>query len=236
MPYKKLAIATVIGAAVALGGAQAQTLRYSAAPPVLTMDPHATNDFVSQMVLSQLYEPLVGLNADLELVPGLAESWEHRGGKVWRFTLRQGVKFHEGQDFTAEDVAFSIERSKTSRFFTAFVGGVESVDIIDDYTVDITTAAPDPLMPRKMSNTFIMDKGWLIEHGAEEVPDLGAEASEVYTVRTPMAPACSSSPSASRRCAPAWFATPTIGPTLPAIFRKRSTFRSAPGRRGLPRC
>ncbi len=176
------AVGCVLGLAVA-GAAQAQTLRYAAAAPVLTMDPHATNDFVSQMVISQIYDPLVAVNADLELVSGLAESWEHLGGLKWRFTLRQGVKFHGGQDFSAEDVAFSIERAKTSRFFTAFVGKISSVDIIDSHTVEITTDDPDPLLPRKMSNAFIMSKSWAEENGADEVPDLGAEGSEVFSVR-----------------------------------------------------
>lgn len=186
MAIRKLLLATAVSAAVVMtagAGVQAQTLRYAAAAPVLTMDPHATNDFVSQMVISQIYEPLVGLDADLALAAGLAESWEHLGGPKWRFSLRRGVKFHNGEDFTAADVKFSIERAKTSGFFSAFVGGVDGIDIVDDFTVELTTAAPDPLLPRKMTNAFIMSKAWSEANGAVDVPDLGAEGSETFSVR-----------------------------------------------------
>lgn len=186
MKIKQLFVGAAVGCALSLavaGGAQAQTLRYAAAAPVLTMDPHATNDFVSQMVISQIYDPLVAVNADLELVSGLAESWKHLGGTKWQFNLRKGVKFHGGQDFTAEDVAFSITRVKASRFFRAFVGKITDVEIVDSHTVVMTTADPDPLLPRKMSNAFMMSKSWSEEHGATEIPDLGAEGSEIFSVR-----------------------------------------------------
>ena len=150
MKIKQLIVGAAVGCALSLAvasAAQAQTLRYAAAAPVLTMDPHATNDFVSQMVISQIYDPLVAVNADLELVSGLAESWEHLGGTKWQFNLRKGVKFHGGQDFTAEDVAFSITRVKASRFFRAFVGKITDVEIVDSHTVIMTTADPDPLLP-----------------------------------------------------------------------------------------
>ena len=59
----------------------------------------------------QIYETLVTRDADLVLQPELAESWE-AAADGWTFNLRKGVKFHDGSDFTAEDVVFSFERAK----------------------------------------------------------------------------------------------------------------------------
>lgn len=121
--FKRLIAIVGVGIAATAAPAGAQTLRYAASAPLLSMDPHATNDFVTQMVMTQIYESLVKVDPDLSLQPGLALSWEHRGGLVWRFKLRPDVKFHDGSALVPSDVVFSIARARR-----AFLVGLRRTD------------------------------------------------------------------------------------------------------------
>ena len=75
---------------------------------------------------------------DLKIIPALAESWETPEPTRWRFHLRKGVKFHNGEDFTADDVVFSADRvrAKGSNFRPASPADAKVVKV-DDYTVDV---------------------------------------------------------------------------------------------------
>ena len=75
----------------------------------------------------------------MNIVPGLAESWEQIDDKTMQFHLRKGVKFHNGYDFTAEDVKFSFERMMNSPRISFVLPPIEKIDIIDDYTVNLVT-------------------------------------------------------------------------------------------------
>lgn len=91
---------------------------------------------------ANIYEPLVRLTLDYRVEPLLATKWEYRGDNTWRFYLRKGVKFHDGQDFTAEAVKFTLDR--VARTGGSFINiGENSVKMIDDYTVDITPTKPN---------------------------------------------------------------------------------------------
>jgi len=107
------------GTMVALGAipAAAQELTYASQGDPRTLDPHAMNEQLTLSIQTQIYDTLVGRGKNLELQPGLATSWQAVGEKTWRFTVRSGVKFHEGQDLTAADVAFSINRGKPGSQF-----------------------------------------------------------------------------------------------------------------------
>lgn len=177
-----LAAATAIALALA-APASAETLRFSGTTPALTMDPHATNDFVTTAIFRQVYDSVVGLSLDMEMVPGIATSWEYLGDNTWRFHIRDGVTFHDGQPLTAEDVAFSIMRQKDSRFYTALFGDIAEANVVDDLTVDVISNNPDPILPRKMSRLFVMSRAWLEANDSQEIPDLGAEGAEGFTVR-----------------------------------------------------
>ncbi len=86
---------------------------------------------------------------------------------VWRFKLREGVKFHNGNDFTAEDVAFSVDRIRTEGSDMKVVAGlIEKTEIIDDYTIDLHTPAPDPILVNQLEIFYIMDKEWAEANGA----------------------------------------------------------------------
>ena len=97
------------------------------------------------------YDFLVGYNTDLSPRPELATKWEKSpDGKVWTFTLRQGVKWQDGQPFTAADVVFTytyiIKNNLTA--FTSYTNNIEKVEAVDDFTVKMTCSKPKANMLR----------------------------------------------------------------------------------------
>jgi len=80
-----------------------------AAPP-RTMNPHGSDADSNLSIMSNMFEGLLQRTVNGELKPALATSWERMGMNTWRFELRQGVKFHNGNDFTWEDVKFTMKR------------------------------------------------------------------------------------------------------------------------------
>src|SRR3982751_73500 len=102
----------VIALAVISLSIEAKTLRYASQFDPGTMDPHALASTYNNRVLSQIYEPLVGRDADFKVEARLALSWAPlEGGKGWRFKLRPNVKFHDGTPFNADDVVFNVPRA-----------------------------------------------------------------------------------------------------------------------------
>lgn len=90
-------------------------------------------------------EPLIRQDLDLKPIPALATDWEiSDDGRTWTFNLREGVKMHDGSDFTAQDVATSIERVKNPDFssYASYIAKIDSVEVIDDLTIAITSTVP----------------------------------------------------------------------------------------------
>ncbi|WP_420414628.1 ABC transporter substrate-binding protein [Roseibium sp.] len=141
--------------------AHSAELRWSSPTDPQTMDPHAVNSAPVLGFLNNVYEGLVRRGKSMEIEGSLAESWEPIGTDGWRFKLRKGVKFHDGAEFTAEDVLFSYQRASSEEADTSsWFSPVKSVEVVDDYTVDILTHAPNPIFPDSIANFMILDKGW----------------------------------------------------------------------------
>ena len=139
--------------------AYAETLRWASSGDVISYDPNAQVDSFTQSVHHMVFDPLVRRNKDLKLEPALATSWEVVEPTRWRFKLRQGVKFHDGSDFTAEDVKFSIERIPNvtgPNPSTIYVRRVAGVEIVDDFTVRVKTNGPAPTLPNDFIRLFIV--------------------------------------------------------------------------------
>jgi len=175
------------GAALALTmtAASAETLRWARVADALTLDPHSQNEGPTSTLLHHIYETLVGRATDGSLEPRLATEWSisAEDPTVWVFKLREGVKFHDGADFTAEDVVFSLDRVRAeSSGFKALHSAVESVSMVDDYTVHVKMTGPSPLYVQNLTNTFIMDKGWA-EANDVVVPQNFAAGEENFAVR-----------------------------------------------------
>lgn len=117
------------------------------ATEAVTLDPQGGWDGASLYVLRQMYNGLVKLDNDMNIVGDLAESWEFTSDTSVTFHLKQGAQFHNGDELKADDVVFSIERAKDSAKVKSFTANIESITADDDYTVTITTSIPyAPLM------------------------------------------------------------------------------------------
>src|SRR5207245_5731490 len=90
--------------------ASAQTLRYANQGDLKSLDPYTLNESTTHAHLGQVYEGLIARDKDLKIIPALAESWETPEPTRWRFHLRKGVKLHNGDPFTADDVVLSADR------------------------------------------------------------------------------------------------------------------------------
>lgn len=107
-----------------------------------SLDPHGTNDQPSSRVFKQLYDRLVEVDEDMNIVPGLAVSWDHIDEVTTVFNLREGVKFHNGEELKAADVVFSLNRMMTSPQVSHIVNFLDEVEAVDDYKVKVTTKTP----------------------------------------------------------------------------------------------
>jgi peptide/nickel transport system substrate-binding protein len=128
-----IVVAGIFGAGAACGA----TFRFADQGDAVSMDPHSLNESLQLTLSGNIFEPLVGRGKKLELIPLLATSWKQIAPTVWRFNLRQNVKFHDGTPFNADDVVFSYERSKgdVSDMKTK-MGPIKEVKKVDDHTVD----------------------------------------------------------------------------------------------------
>lgn len=148
--------------------ASAETFKWASSTDPQTMDPHAVNSAPVLGFLNNVYEGLVRRGKDMAVEGALAESWEALGDKGWRFNLRKDVTFHDGSAFTAEDVMFSYQRASSEAADTAsWFSPVSEVKIVDDFTIDFMTKAPNPIFPGSIANFMIMDSGWTAKNGAE---------------------------------------------------------------------
>lgn len=160
-----------------------KTLRWASQGDILTLDPHAQNEGLTIAASSYVYEPLVQYDQEFNLVPGLATAWEQVTPTLWRFTVREGVKFHDGTPFTADDVAFSIERAlaPTSNF-KAYVNGIKQARATGDYTVEVETDGPNPVLLRQLTNVFIMSRAWSEKNNATAPQDF-SKNEETFSAR-----------------------------------------------------
>lgn len=152
--------AWILGAAISLSVpslAQTVTIGVRAGPE--SIDPHFTSTGTHAETLKHVFDTLVWAGDQLQLEPRLALSWKPVGDSAWEFKLRQGVKFHDGSDFTAEDVKFSIERSRLIKGpspVSVYVRRVTGVTVIDPYTLRVETDGPAPTLPNDFVRLFIV--------------------------------------------------------------------------------
>ncbi|MBL8474327.1 MAG: ABC transporter substrate-binding protein [Rhodocyclaceae bacterium] len=129
---------------------------------VSSLDPHFLNAVPNVAAAAHLFDALVHVDPDGKLVPGLAVSWQAVDATTWEFKLRRGVKFHDGSDFTAEDVMFSLERPakvvNSPGPFTSYTRQIASRQIVDPYTVRLKTPAPYGPLPLDLTTIYMVSK------------------------------------------------------------------------------
>jgi peptide/nickel transport system substrate-binding protein len=178
------------------------------------MDPYARNETFLLAFNSHFYEPLVRRNAQMGLEPALAERWEQPSPTVWRFHLRRNVRFSDGTPFTADDVVFSVQRSRApGSNLQAVLATVREVRKIDDHTIEFETAQPNPILTQEITNFGIMSRQWAERNNATRPADLTTRE-ENFATRNAMGtgPFLLQSREADRRTVlvpnPNWWDTP----------------------------
>lgn len=163
-------IVMLLGAAFPSLAQEGDILIMARAVDATGLDPHTQTAFASLALLTMVYDPLVRLDDELNLMPALATEWEFsEDATSLTMKLREGVIFHDGSDFTAEDVIASFERildeETASAARTNYVS-IESMEAPDDYTVVFTLSEPDvPLLTAMASTNAAILPSELIESG-----------------------------------------------------------------------
>lgn len=136
-----------------------------------SLDPFAVPTTEQAVMINQVYNRLMDLDSNFVVHPELAESWESNADATeWTFHLREGVKFHDGEEFTADDVVWTYQRlidpdNPSEAFSTLSFLKPESIIAVDDYTVQFLTDEPVPELPVLITtkNTWIVPDGWMAE-------------------------------------------------------------------------
>jgi peptide/nickel transport system substrate-binding protein len=135
----------------------AKPLRWASQGDPQTADPHSQNESLTNLFSAAVHDTLVMRDNNLKLVPGLATSWQQLNPTTWRFTLRQGVKFHDGTPFTADDVIFTWERaSHPNSQLRQYAIPVGKPRKIDDYTVEFVQDKPNPVTLEHATTIYVM--------------------------------------------------------------------------------
>ena len=163
MTFKKTLLASVIGATLTGTAllptiASAETLRIGYSADFETLDIHEQLSGGVLRFSHMAFDPLVRWTKDFEFEPRLATEWEQVDDTTMRLTLREDVKFHSGNTFTADDVVWTVERLKESPDYRGIFEPVESAEAIDDTTVEIKTREPYPLLMNIATYIFPMDR------------------------------------------------------------------------------
>jgi len=157
----KTAFLALILAAALIAPSSAATFKFAFQGDLKSLDPYSLNEGFTLGVLGNVYEGLTKRGKTLEIIPGLAERWEVIEPTRWRFYLRQGVKFQNGEDFTAADVVFSAERVRaTGSDLKTRIQPDTKVVKIDDHTVDFVLSAPNPILHYEWDTWYIISKKW----------------------------------------------------------------------------
>lgn len=147
-------LVTLISVLLASAPVAAQELRIGVSLETNSIDPMFSTTSPNAMLARHFFDELVQQDEKQRLKPGLALSWQAIEPTVWEFRLRPGVRFHDGSDFTAEDVAFSLRRApnvSSAAAFGVYTRAITQVEIVDPLTVRIHSAAPYPLAPYDLS-------------------------------------------------------------------------------------
>ncbi|MES2100332.1 MAG: ABC transporter substrate-binding protein [Pseudomonadota bacterium] len=170
MKFRKTLLITAL--ALAVGAAQAVTLRVSNQGDVQSMDPHSLNESLQLSFMGNVYESLVTRGKDMSVQPLLATKWSQTSPTVWRFELRKGVKFHDGTPFTADDVIFSFKRAADAGSdMRGYVAPIKDVRKVSDTVVDVETLTPFPILPDTLTVFAMMSKKWCEQNKAERPVD-----------------------------------------------------------------
>ncbi len=141
-----------------------------------TMDPHQTQSRYASIVINAMFDPLIWMDENLEFQPGLATSWELSDDKLtWTFTLREGVKFHDGTDFNAEAACYNFDRIVDPEIKSVgagvIIGPYDSCDVVDDYTIKVNFTEPYGAFINALGDPY----GWFVMVSPAASEEYGAD-------------------------------------------------------------
>ena len=162
-PFLIVFMCLCMAAAMSVAGqaqAKSASLVVATDTPPAMMDPQGNDSDANLSYMSNFYDGLLQRGPNGKLEPALAVRYEHPNPVTWKFYLRKGVKFQNGDDFTAADVKFTFERLSNPKVseFTNTGQSIASIDVIDPHTVVIKTKTPIPWFANNLHQLFIMDK------------------------------------------------------------------------------
>lgn len=140
-----------------------QVLKYGTDTWPAGFDPHTISAVAATRVFNQVYETLIDFNPDMTFKGVLAESWEIPDDVTYIFHIRQGVKFHNGREMTADDVVYSFQRVLGQTEYgdigalgssASYYGGIASIEANDDYTVTITLSEPNAAFMANLTSSY----------------------------------------------------------------------------------
>lgn len=140
-----------------LSHAQSKQLRIAVEGALVSLDPHEQLSETGEQYAHTVFDPLVRWRQDGTFEPRLATSWAQLDRSTLRLFLRKDVLFHSGNAMTADDVLFSLARLQRSVDFKGLFNVIERVEKIDNYTVDLHTRHPYPLLLNVLAYAFILD-------------------------------------------------------------------------------
>jgi peptide/nickel transport system substrate-binding protein len=166
--------------AASINAQERQRFTYAFKSDIQTLDPMLTTDTTTQNVYHQIFEMLVQMGRDGQFEPVLAESWESVDDTTWRFKLREGVTFHNGEPFNADCVTFSLDRLRSEELASPAAPGaapIDTIEKVDEFTVEVVTTAPyAALLSTLYGSLPILPPAYL-----DEVGDEGFAAAPVGT-------------------------------------------------------
>lgn len=150
-------------------GGYKDTLTWAQYADVTSMDPHVGKESVAVTVNTQIFSTLMRVTGDSEPQPSLAESYKQLDDTSWEFTIRQGVKFHDGTEMTVEDVKYSLDRAIASSYVNYVVSFIDNVEITGENTIVIHTTEPYVPILNNLSIPFtaIVPKAYIEKNGDE---------------------------------------------------------------------
>jgi peptide/nickel transport system substrate-binding protein len=145
-----------------------KVIRVAVGIDATSLDPPMSTNLTDKNTTSQIYDTLIFRNKEMKLEPHLATSWKIINNTTWEMELRKGIKFHNGEEFNAEAVKFSIERildpAMKAPSFAQFTA-IKGVKIIDPYKVHIETKEPYPVLPAVLAECWAVPPRYTQEKG-----------------------------------------------------------------------
>lgn len=145
-----------------------ESITIAVSDDITTLDPQNASGTVTATVFYNMFDALTRTNAEGQVECLLAESYENLDDTTWQFKLRQGVTFTNGEPFNADTVKFSVERILSDDYASSLIGDfaeIDSVEVVDEYTVNIITKDPFPSLPLRISYLAMVPAEYITENG-----------------------------------------------------------------------